>query len=233
MTKDKTERKIELITTDDGSHSLYVPELNETYHSFHGAVQESDHVFIKMGLDDFLNSHQNIPMINVLEVGLGTGLNALLTAQWAFEKKVKVNMTSIEAFPIDMELVKRLNYAQVLGTPNAEQWFESIHSGVWEEGLKINDWFELSKIEAKVEDYSLLDNHFDVVFFDAFAPNKQAELWEIGILGKVFKSQSPNGIFVTYCAKGQLKRDLKSLSYEVDTLQGPPGKKEMVRGKKV
>jgi len=232
MVKDKIDRKIELITTEDGSHSLYVPDMNETYHSFHGAVQESRHVFIKMGLDAHLEGNKNNEIIDVLEVGLGTGLNALLCAQWAFENKKKINMVSLEAYPIDMELVKQLNYAKLLNTHQAQQWFQDIHAGEWEESLEIHDKFELKKVEAKVEEYSLPDNNFDVVFYDAFAPNKQAELWEIEVLEKVFKAQSAQSLFVTYCAKGQLKRDLRTLGYDVETLQGPPGKKEMVRGRK-
>lgn len=231
MMKDNIDRRLELITTDDGSHSLYVPELNETYHSFHGAVQESKHVFIKMGLDAYVAEFPDCETIRVLEIGLGTGLNVLLTAQWAFENAQKVKVTSLEAYPINPDFVEQLNYSKMLTNQHAETWFKNIHSGPWNKNNKIHEWLELIKIESKLEDYRLQKGEFDVVFYDAFAPNKQAELWEIEVLGKVFKSQSVNGLFVTYCAKGQLKRDLRDLGYEVETLPGPPGKKEMVRGR--
>ena len=233
MASKKTERSIELLTTDDGSHSLYVPSLNETYHSFHGAVQESRHVFIKMGLDELITNDPDRKTISVLEVGLGTGLNALLTAQWAFENEVKVNMTSLEAFPIDIELAEQLNYTKIINHDSADEWFKKIHTSSWNEKNSINQWFNLNKVETKLELHALPPQFYDVVYFDAFAPNKQSELWELDVLNKVFKAQSPGGIFVTYCAKGQLKRDLRQLGYEVKTLAGPPGKKEMVRGKVV
>lgn len=231
MTKDNIDRTVELITTDDGSHSLYVPELNETYHSFHGAIQESEHVFIKMGLDAHLSDRPDYETIHVLEVGLGTGLNALLTAQWAFEHKKNVQMTSLEAYPINSQLAEQLNYSKMLNNDLADTWFKDIHEGVWNENNKIHEWFDIKKIESKLEDYRLQDGEYNIVFYDAFAPNKQAELWEIDVLRKVFNSQSFKGLFVTYCAKGQLKRDLRDLGYHVETLAGPPGKKEMVRGR--
>ena len=217
-----------LIITEDGSHSIYVPALNETYHSFHGAVQESIHVFIEMGLDHFAK-HRNGSAISVLEVGLGTGLNALLAAHWANEMKVMVKMTSLEAFPIPPALASELNYPGKIASEHAMEWFRRIHNSPWQKALAIHDTFVLEKVKTKLETYPLPADEYDVVFFDAFAPNKQAELWELPVLKQVFQSQTTSSVFVTYCAKGQLKRDLKSLGYVVQALPGPPGKKEMIR----
>lgn len=220
-------RKIEIIKTEDGSHSLYVPELKETYHSFHGAVQESRHVFIKHGLD-FLFDRDNAALVNVLEVGLGTGLNALLVAEWA-KQHAKIEMVSLEAFPVELEMAKKLNYSSYIQDSEGTQWFEAIHDSHWEKPIKIHDRLTLTKHQVKAENTKLTPN-FDVIFFDAFAPNKQAELWELHVLEKMYEALVSAGVFVTYCAKGQLKRDLASLGFEVETLAGPPGKKEMVRG---
>lgn len=221
-------RELKIIQTEDGSHSLYVPELKETYHSFHGAVQESRHVFIEAGLNHYCQL-QEPKKIKVLEIGFGTGLNALLTAEWSMTKSLEVEMYSLEAFPVDMDIALSLNYASRIAHDDATKWFEAMHQESWGLAQAIHDYFSLNKIHARIEDYQF-DRVFDVVFFDAFAPNKQAELWELQVLKKVFDTLKTKGVFVTYCAKGQLKRDLKSLGFEVETLSGPPGKKEMVRG---
>lgn len=219
--------KLKIITTEDGSHSLYNAELNETYHSFHGAIQESKHVFIKSGLD-FINEG-NPNSIKVFEVGLGTGLNALLTAEWTFEKKVKVEMTSIEAYPISKELIENLNYSKRINNPNADAWFNTIHNCEWGSAELINDYFTLVKIHDKLENYSISQNTYDVIYFDAFAPSKQEEMWSEELLRNVASGLKNKGCLVTYCAQGQLKRNLKSIGLTVETLPGPPGKKEMVR----
>ena len=225
-----SEDKIRLITTDDGSHSLFVPKLNETYHSFHGAVQESRHVFIEMGLKHRIS--KGLRDIHIFEVGLGTGLNALLTAEFASKHQVAIHFTSIEAFPVDFALIEQLNYTSYIESPHAKPWFENIHKSAWNKDIRINSFFTLHKVQSKLEEYHTSDARFDVIYFDAFAPNKQAELWDLKIMSSIAQSLKPEGVFVTYCAKGQLKRDLQSLHLKVDTLPGPPGKKEMVRATK-
>ncbi len=220
-------RKLELIKTEDGSHSLYVPDLKETYHSFHGAVQESRHVFIKHGLDYYQHNNQS-KVVNVLEVGLGTGLNALLAAEWSAQN-ASIKMTSLEAFPVESALANQLNYHSYIEGKEGKEWFNLIHACEWEKTYAIHKGFDLIKNKIKVEDAELKTD-FHVLFFDAFAPNKQAELWETKVLEKMYHALISSGVFVTYCAKGQLKRDLASLGFEVETLAGPPGKKEMVRG---
>lgn len=218
----------ELIITEDGSHSLYNIELNETYHSFHGALQESQHVFIHSGLD----VHKSQEHIKVLEIGFGTGLNALLSAIWSEEHKIKLSYDSIEAFPLSMDLVNKLNYPDLIKHQDSKDWLKSIHHSDWEDSALIHALFHLKKINHPIQSYSLDQNTYDIVFFDAFAPSKQPEMWSLEILKKVTDSLIKGGLFVTYCAQGQLKRNLKTLGLEVETLPGPPGKKEMVRAEK-
>ncbi len=220
---------IKIITTEDGSHSLYHEGLKETYHSFHGALQESVHVFIEKGLR-FWRTKSGLPkQVDIFEIGFGTGLNALLAAQFAMENEVKINFTTIEPFPLDMEIINQLNYATSIGQDNLKSVFEQLHSCKWEEKVEINSFFSIYKIKTKLEDFQT-EKRFDVLFFDAFAPSKQAELWTVDLLQKCFNLLKVGGVFTTYSAKGQLKRDLKSVGFEVETLPGPPGKKEMVRG---
>jgi len=217
---------IQIITTQDGSHSLFNSTLNETYHSVHGAIQESTHVFIKKGLE-FLIERSNPSAINILEVGFGTGLNALLTLKYALTSAIKIKYTTLETFPLGDDIWPWLNYSAVLGH---KEYYEKLHQSPWGEPVNILPNFELLKLNTKLEEVILPQGHFDIIFFDAFAPNKQPELWEYPILQKIACYLNNKGIFVTYCAKGQLKRDLKALGFTVETLPGPPGKKEMVRG---
>lgn len=216
---------IKIITTSDGSHSLFNEELNETYHSVHGAIQESLHVFIQSGLTYFIEKF-NPNHISILEVGFGTGLNALLTVQTAQHSSLLFHYKTLEAFPLEEEVWSQLNYGDAL---NSKENFDSLHRVSWEEQHTILPNFQFQKHHIKLQDVVLTPSLFDIIFFDAFAPNKQPELWEIDTLKKVTDALRTNGVFVTYCAKGQLKRDLKSLGLTVETIPGPPGKKEMVR----
>lgn len=219
---------IQRIVTGDGSHSLINTELNETYHSVHGARQESLHVFVAKGLDFFCAQSSHDP-VRILEVGFGTGLNALLTLQRTAEILRTVTYTSVEAFPLGEEIWSTLNYTK---DSRAKELFEKIHRSDWSHEIEITPLFSLLKIPIPLQVAPLPSSSFDVVYFDAFAPNKQPELWEISVLDKVVSAMRPGGVFVTYCAKGQLKRDLKTLNLKVETLPGPPGKKEMVRALK-
>lgn len=219
-----------IIETQDGSHSLFVPELNETYHSFHGAMQESEHVFIKSGLLHWCSYHGNT--MNVLEVGLGTGLNALLTLREAINRNLTINYTTIEAYPVPEDLLKKLNYAEKVELEDAAMWFDKLHEAEWNKKVQLNEGFTFHKIKGKLEEIKLPKNTMDVVYYDAFAPSKQPEMWEYSKLETINKSMASEGVFSTYCATGQLKRDLKELQMEVESLPGPPGKKEMVRGTK-
>ncbi len=218
----------ELITTRDGSHSLLHTTLNETYHSVHGAVQESRHVFIANGLDHWFSLHPDRNP-DIFEVGFGTGLNALLTLDRALELQVKINYATIEAFPIARELWSVLNYAD---SPARMGRFIALHEASWDLDHDLYPLFKFHKYYKTLESITLLPEAFDVIYYDAFAPAKQPEMWTFDLLEKVVHALRPEGCFITYCAKGQLKRDLRALNLTVETLPGPPGKKEMVRATK-
>jgi len=216
---------LEIITTSDGSHTLFNKDLNETYHSVHGALQESLHVFIKNGLEYFSKDHPP-KIISILEVGFGTGLNALLSWQYAMANNLQIIYTSLEPFPLEEEVWSKLNYA---ASGSEKDRFRTLHECVWGQEVSLAREFSLLKVRS-----SLLEMRFakqyDVIFFDAFAPSVQPELWEYATLKKVADTLKSDGVFVTYSAKGQLKRDLRTFGLLVETLPGPPGKKEMVRG---
>jgi len=224
-------KNIQLIQTADGSPSLLNIELNETYHSTHGAIQESAHVFIKNGAQFFVEKH-NPNTISVFEVGFGTGLNALLSLQYSEESKVIVDYTTLEAFPVEWEVARLLNYSSHLKGESKNDYFSLLHQSKWSENVRISESFSLLKIKTTLQEFKFHPNQFDVIFFDAFAPSKQPEMWERSPLEKVVYSMKSGSVFVTYCAKGQLKRDLKSLGMVVESLPGPPGKREMVRATK-
>jgi tRNA U34 5-methylaminomethyl-2-thiouridine-forming methyltransferase MnmC len=219
---------LKIIETEDGSHSLLNESLNETYHSTHGAVQESLHVFVKTGLRFWLDKNK-VNEISILEVGFGTGLNALLALKESIEQKIKIRYTSLEAFPVSPELVAQLNYPKQIKLEQSEKLFQQLHDSGWNIPVAITQDFILEKCEGKIQEMNLGDEKYDLIFFDAFAPAKQPEMWELPVLEKVVHSLRPNGVFVTYCAQGQLKRNLKSLGLLVESLPGPPGKREMVR----
>lgn len=213
---------LEIITTSDGSHTLRNTELNETYHSVHGAVRESTHVFIRSGLD-FFRTHNQRPFISVFEVGFGTGLNTLLTLQYALQNSVDVRYTTLETYPLSADVVAKLNY----GAEGRDE-FDAIHNARWDEPISITPRFRLMKLNMSLHDV-IAQEKYDVIFFDAFAASVQPDMWTINALNRVTSRLNENGVFVTYSAKGQLKRDLRELGLEVETLPGPPGKKEMVR----
>lgn len=221
---------LQLVTTADGSHSILNTELNEHYHSVHGAVQESMHVFIRMGLNYWLA--KNIgkhPCI--LEIGMGTGLNVLLTAKAQMEIGFKAHYETLEPYPIPPVLAQKLNYTGTDQNPLLEGLFSKIHDLPWDEAAELVSGFTLLKHRKALQDYRP-DRLFDLIYFDAFAPNKQADMWAQPLFEKLYAALNVGGMLVTYCAKGQFKRDLKAAGFTVETLDGPPGKKEMVRGVK-
>lgn len=215
---------LKIITTQDGSHSLLHEQLNETYHSIHGAVQESNYVFIEKGLEFVKSSGK--PEIKILEIGFGTGLNALLTIQHALTYNQIIRYTTLEAFPVEEEVWSQLNYADAA---ELKAWFEKLHRATWNEWAELSPTFHLRKLRTTLQGVILEENQYDLIYFDAFAPNKQPDMWELPMLEKVATSMKADGVLVTYCAKGQLKRDLQSLNLKVESLPGPPGKREMVR----
>lgn len=220
-----------IITTEDGSHTLYMENMNETYHSFHGACQESNYVFIKNGLE-YLVKEKGEKEINLLEVGFGTGLNAILTLQAIWRRQAAIDYQTLETNPLPDSIIKALNYAQYFSQKTMISFFDQMHKDPWNKKVKMTSNFMLEKHLAGIQDFNT-NSKFNLVYFDAFAPDKQPELWTLDILRKVADLTLPNGILVTYCAKGQFKRDLKAVGYGVETLPGPPGKKEMVRALKL
>ncbi len=217
--------KPEIIITADGSTSLYIKELEENYHSVHGAIQESMHVFINAGLKHF---HSDYKEITILEIGLGTGLNVLLTLLESQNSSLKINYTAIEPQPIDTTVVNKLNYTQLLKNETLQPFFEKIHSCDWALPAKLSENFTFLKIKKTVQDYELV-NKYDLIYFDAFGPRVQPELWTEEVFSKIYAATKPTGILVTYCAKGEVKRTLKKVGFTVESLQGPPGKREMIR----
>lgn len=217
---------IKIITTEDGSHSLLNETLDETYHSRHGAKQESNYVFIDKGLNFFVDQN-SAKAVSILEIGFGTGLNALLTAKKSSADQITINYTTIETDPLPPEIWKTLNYSL------NNLLFEDIHEANWNEWVSLTPTFKLFKNQISLQQVVFNDEEFDVIYFDAFAPNKQPEMWTYEMLEKVYRALKLNGVFVTYCAKGQLKRDLKTLGMSVESLPGPPGKREMVRAIKL
>jgi tRNA U34 5-methylaminomethyl-2-thiouridine-forming methyltransferase MnmC len=220
--------KKELKITADGSHTLFVPGLDETYHSRHGAIQESLHVFINAGLR-YLNNKN----INVLEIGFGTGLNAFLTLLEANKGETTINYTSLEAFPLEMDLVKQLNYTTELEIENnTAELYNKLHEVDWESTQHITNDFKLKKLKIKLDDFESSEK-FDVIYFDAFGPNVQPEMWAVPVLEKMYNCLNDNGLLVTYCAKGSVKRGLKDVGFKIESIPGPPGKREMTRAHKI
>lgn len=220
------ERKIEL--TADGSHTLFVPALDEHYHSVNGAVRESTHIFINAGLHQCTKTS-----INVLEIGFGTGLNAYLTLLDTLQTGQKIHYTALEAYPLSEELVEQLNYPQFINQAKAHLYYK-MHEVDWDRVIEITPDFTIHKIEADFTsyDFSCIGNT-DLIYFDAFAPEKQPSMWSQELFDKLFGTMRKDGIIVTYCAKGVVRRMLQQSGFAVERLPGPPGKREMLRGKKI
>jgi tRNA U34 5-methylaminomethyl-2-thiouridine-forming methyltransferase MnmC len=219
--------RVKIIETKDGSHSLYREDLDETYHSRHGALSESQHVFIRNGLCHWIEKHKGAEKMSILEIGFGTGLNAALTFQYSHSSPIEISYVTLEPFPLDMDTVEGLNYFNK--QQDQRQEFLLLHELSWSEKHELGN-FTFLKAKSRIEEY-FDDRFFDVVYFDAFAPEKQPELWDIQVLQKVFSMMNEGGVMVTYCAKGEFKRNLKKTGFEVTTLSGPAGgKREMVRG---
>jgi len=212
----------QIVRTSDGSDTIFVPELNEHYHSIHGAVQESAYIFINCGFD-FCKADP----INIFEVGFGTGLNALLTAIKGIKGTREVNYTTIEKYPIDASMLKALNHYQFAGDCGKEI-FNSIHSAEWNHSVNICRNFNLLKISGDFT-RDILKGNFDLIYFDAFGPDKQPEMWTKEIFASIASVTNKNGILVTYSAKGEVKRNLKACGFDVALLPGPPGKRQIIR----
>lgn len=217
----------EIILTDDGSHTIFLPHLNENYHSTFGAIEESKHIFIDAGFKTLINSHK---VINIFELGFGTGLNALLTY---FEtKKTKVNYTAVESNPLKESFYRKLNYPELFNKEYSKEVFLKLHRSDWNKEIVLNENFTIKKLDDKIQNIKLADNSFDLVYFDAFAPDIQPELWTEQIFKKIASAMKTNGILLTYSAKGSVKRALKKSGFTVEGLPGPTGKREITRARK-
>jgi len=216
----------ELTLTSDGSHTIFVPELDEHYHSVYGAVQESIFIFIKNGFD-FCEAD---PLF-ILEIGFGTGLNALLTAVRSMAGTRAVNYTSIEKYPLDSKMISSLNHHEFAGE-NGKEIFNLIHSSPWNTNVKICRNFNLRKIETDFTKEQL-SGRYNLIYFDAFGPDKQPEMWTREMFSGISAVTDKNGILVTYSAKGEVKRSLKACGFDVALIPGPPGKRQMIRAVKI
>lgn len=217
--------KRSVIITADGSTSIQLEEWNEQYHSKHGAIQEAKHVFLRHGLQMFSDTS-----IQILEIGFGTGLNCLLTALHSKRHNLIIRYSGVEAYPVAEEELKKMNYVQLLENDynNSHKIFAEIHKAPWEKPIQVTQDFELIKRKLY---FSEIDdrNNTDLIYFDAFGPRVQPELWTTLMFKKMFSALKKDGILVTYSAKGSVRRNLQEVGFTVERLPGPPGKREMLR----
>ena len=222
------QRKI--IITDDGSTSLELFKVKEHYHSTFGAIQEAQFVYLKNGLDYFITTHQ-AKSVSILEMGFGTGLNAFMSFLYLKKNKIEANYIGIEAFPLNADEVSQLNYVQQLKATACASIFADFHLIKPNIQTQLTSNFNLKVITNPLEKFVAL-SQFDLVYFDAFSPDIQPELWAEIIFTKMFKALKPNGILVTYSAKGSVRRAMQNVGFIVERLPGPPGKREMLRATK-
>jgi tRNA U34 5-methylaminomethyl-2-thiouridine-forming methyltransferase MnmC len=218
----------EIIITEDGSNTLFLKVLNESYHSKFGAISESRHIFIEAG---FKNSSLT-GSINILEIGFGTGLNTVLTFIEAIDRKSKIYYHAIEPFPLSDKVYQKLNYDQFIPFEQTKSLFLAMHEAGWDKPVELSKLFSLQKQKLKLEDTVLQENFYNLVYFDAFSPEVQPELWTKEIFLKIFKAMRQKGVFVTYSAKGAVRRNLTEAGFMVERLPGPKEKREMIRALK-
>ncbi|MDT0686902.1 tRNA (5-methylaminomethyl-2-thiouridine)(34)-methyltransferase MnmD [Autumnicola psychrophila] len=222
------ERKI--IRTGDGSVTIHLPQWDEQYHSKHGAVQEAQHVFIEMGLNYFVKN-SNTEDVKILEIGFGTGLNAFITFLQLNRIQKRIAYTGVEAYPVDLLEVEKLNYPEVLSAEESAAVFLDMHTIPWEEKTVISEDFVLIKQKKKFEDIEE-KKAFHIIYFDAFGARVQPELWTEDVFQKMFEALIEGGVLVTYAAKGSVRRAMQAVGFTVERLPGPPGKREMLRAVK-
>ncbi|MCI4442345.1 MAG: tRNA (5-methylaminomethyl-2-thiouridine)(34)-methyltransferase MnmD [Lentimicrobium sp.] len=218
--------KREIIQTQDSSTTIHIMEWDECYHSRFGAIQEAQHVFIKNGLSLFENK-----TISILEIGFGTGLNAFITFLESKKLNQTIDYVGVEAYPISAEEVLSMNYVPELNAEDERTIFEKMHGCNWEEQIILRKDFLLTKRKQFFADIDDLEK-FDLIYFDAFGYTVQPELWSTAIFQKMYNALKPNGILVTYAARGVVKRSMKEVGFTVEKLEGPPGKREMFRARK-
>lgn len=218
-----------VITTSDGSKTIQIEDWDEQYHSIHGAIQESQHVYIKTGLHHFLKLY-NPKDLRILEIGFGTGLNAFLTALESGQQGVEIHYEGVEAYPVKANELSQLNYAARIAA-DQQHLFDSLHELSWEELHPITSNFLLKKRQQFFSELSD-ENSFDLIYFDAFGARVQPELWTESIFKSMFSALKNKGVLVTYSAKGSVRRAMQTAGFLVERLEGPPGKREMLRATK-
>jgi tRNA U34 5-methylaminomethyl-2-thiouridine-forming methyltransferase MnmC len=216
----------EITITGDGSHTLYNSFLDETYHSTHGAIKESDHVFVQMGFHALKTNEYKI-----LEIGFGTGLNALLTCIASEQVQKPVWYQTYELYPLHQETINNLNYPAKINLKGINDLFQEIHACPWDKWCKLSTCFNIQKFKKNILTAEL-GSGFNLVYYDAFAPSRQPELWHFGLIKKIHDALCPGGILVTYTAKGEVRRNLMKAGFMMEKIPGPPGKREMLRGVK-
>ena len=223
--------EITLAPTEDGSPTLYNPLFGEHYHSIHGAVQESMHIFIEAGLHSWLKNSTK-QSLHILEVGFGTGLNALLTALDEQSKELSLHYTSLELYPIQEEIYSQLHFD--IKHRDSDKCLQELHSTAWNTAISLqcNPYFTLEKRHCALQNFSAT-HPIDLIYFDAFSPEVQEELWDEAIFKVLYDKSHSGAIIVTYCAKGEVRRRLQRAGWQVERLAGPPGKREMLRGTKL
>lgn len=216
-----------IVATQDGSPTLYAPRFDQHYHSIHGAVQESRHIFIGHALEYRASQIPEGQRLHLLELGLGTGLNALLTAQWAREHRHPIVYTTVEQYPLEPEVYEALSF-DVGDIHEATLLLQGIHTAPWEVEVSLSPWFVLRKCRADIQTF-VPGHGVDVIYFDAFSPEAQPHLWEASVFATLYAHCRPGAVLTTYCAKGEVRRRLASVGFLVERLPGPPGKREMLR----
>lgn len=216
------QRKI--IVTGDKSKTLLIPELNETYHSENGAITEANHVFIQAGLN-FAKQNE----LSIFEMGFGTGLNAILTLLEIKKSDRKISYECIESDPLKYAQAVEMDYVELPELSSLKDAFEKMHTAGSNELIRLDAQFSFRKYISKIQRQALESNKYDLVYYDAFSPKVQGELWQKDVLAKISDSMKSGGILVTYCAQGAFKRTLKELKMHVENIPGPPGKREMTR----
>jgi tRNA U34 5-methylaminomethyl-2-thiouridine-forming methyltransferase MnmC len=218
---------MKLFVTDDGSHSIFSEQFGVAYHSTHGAIQETQHIFIEAALRYFIQ-HRKFDSIKILDIGFGSGLNVFMTLLESINQGLNIDITTVEAYPLSILLAEQLNYPQQLKVEAFDTHFKQLHRLSWEDSHQLNNIFSFQKrlLNFKEIDYT---NTFDIIYYDAFSPDSQPELWQSEMLERMFKALKNGGVMTTYCAKGAFKRALKSVGFQIESIPGPLGKREITR----
>lgn len=222
--------KVEVRPTADGSNTLYVPELDEHYHSTNGAIQEAQHVYLGAGLESVLATATG--MVWVLEVGFGTGLNALLTLQRSLGSSYPILYDTIEKYPLPPAVIDSLAVERYVLNPELLDYHQQLHAAGWGTPVALTPQFALYKIAGTLQATPLSEETYHVIYFDAFAPEKQPEMWTDEVFKQLYDATAPGGVLVSYCAKGSFRRSLKAAGWLVEKIPGPAGKREMTRARK-